>query len=315
MRLDFFDCMTAQEIDSVQKREPIIEGFAMQKSINILWAPAGMGKTEFMFGISKLLIEQGQEVAYIDVDNAIELLKDRGYHRFIKESNGKFRYNNSNKYDDPKAGIDTQINSIREAASNQRFDDCVFIFDSLKFFLNGDMYDEGKINRFIGFCKAIRRVGGSVWILNHATKKGDTMKGSQGLVDTCDECWQMTTLPDTETEYNYILEPEKQRMGIDKVYKVGFGMNKTTYELRRLDIEIAEMSESEKEFVDKVKSKLSNEKGLSQNELLKSLEIDRGDKTKVALLEKHAGRFWNTNIGKNRAKIYTAITLANAKSA
>jgi hypothetical protein len=293
MKLDFFDYMTHEEITAVQKREAIIEGFVMQKSINILWAPAGTGKTEFMFGVSKLLIEKGQTVLYIDVDNAVELLKDRGYAEFITASNNKLLYNNAGKYDEPKIGIEKQLEAIRQATATQRFDNLVFVFDSLKFFLNGDMYDENKINRFVGFCKSIRRVGGCVFILNHAIKKGDTMKGGQGLVDAVDEVWHMNILPESESEYNYILEPEKQRMGKDNVYKVGFSMHKKTYELRTLDIEIAEMPQSEREAIEKVTAALKD-KELTQGEIVVDLlGKTKGDRNTLAMLQKHEGRFWN----------------------
>jgi late competence protein required for DNA uptake (superfamily II DNA/RNA helicase) len=46
----------------------------MQRSINILWTPACAGKTEFMFDMAKAIVAKSQEVAFLDVDNSLDLL-------------------------------------------------------------------------------------------------------------------------------------------------------------------------------------------------------------------------------------------------
>ncbi|MDR1008035.1 MAG: hypothetical protein LBL65_05675 [Campylobacteraceae bacterium] len=315
-KLDFIQGVNLNDVRLLGKKEAIIDKFAYTRSINIIWAPSGSGKTEFMFGISKLFLEKGQEIVYIDVDNGLDILIERGYDTFIENARGKMKYINADMFDSAKDGIMEVIEKIRLEAKNDIYKNCVFVLDSLKFFLDGEMYDERRIYRLISFCKAIRRNGGMVWVINHATKKGDAMKGGQGLIDAVDECWQMKVLPESAQLFNYVIEPEKYRLGIDKIAKIGFAMNKTTYELTSLDVDIADMNESEKEFVEKVKNKLSDEKeGLSQNKLLESLELDKGDKAKITLLEKHAGRFWEVSVGKNRAKIYSLTTPIEAKSA
>jgi hypothetical protein len=303
MKLDFLQSINLHEVRAIGKREAIIKDFAMQRSINLLWSPAGSGKTSLMFAIAKSLTQLGQEVAFIDADNGVDLLQDRGYDKVIEELGGRLRYINADMFDDPKREVMQTLEGIKKNATANSYDNCVFIFDSLKFFLNGGIYDEDKIERFISFCKAIRRNGGMVWVLNHATKNGNSMKGGQSLIDAVDECWEMKILTESESSHNYICEPEKCRMNVQKV---GFSVHKQTYELSPLDTIIAQMSDTEKEFVEAAKSNLTNT-SLSQGELLKKLGKEKADKTALELLKKHEGRFWNSQ--KNgKEKVYTTIT-------
>lgn len=302
-KLSFLTAVNLEEVRAVGKRQALIEAFALERSINLLWAPAGTGKTTFVFSLAKHFIGLRQEVAIVDTDNGLDLLQDRGYDNLIESLEGKLRYINADSFDDPKKSIMETLESIRGNAKDNAYRNCVFIFDSLKFFLNGGIYDEEKINKFIAFCKAIRRAGGLVFVLNHATKKGDTMKGGQSLIDAFDECWQMTALPETDTHYNYILEPEKERMAVKKV---GFSVDKKSYELTPLDVVVASLSTAEKEFIDSA-MKLLKDQPLKQGDLLQGLGKDKADKTSLEMLKKHEGRFWSVEkVGKE--KMFTTVT-------
>lgn len=300
MKLDFIRGVTPEMLNRAPRKN-LIDGFAVTRSINILWAPAGTGKTEFMFGISKLLLQLRQEVCYIDVDNSMDLLQDRGYSIFLQEK--AFKYVNADQYDAPKEGILSVMDNIRSQAENNNYDNCVFILDSLKFFLDGELYDEGRIQRLMGFCKSIRRCGGMVFVLNHATKNGGAMKGGQGLVDAADECFAMTVLPETLECWSYMLVPEKIRLGDDKVFKTSFTLNKKTYELSSVDADIAKMSDGEHKSAQKVMAALK-ERDMTQGEIMELLEKDRADKTTLNFLKEHEGRFWHSVKRKNE-RVYT----------
>lgn len=302
-KLSFLTAVNLEEVRAIGKRQALIKAFALERSINLLWAPAGTGKTTFIFALAKRFIGLGQEVAIVDTDNGLDLLQDRGYDNLIESLEGKLRYINADSYDDPKKSIMEILDSIRGNAKDNAYKNCVFFFDSLKFFLNGGIYDEEKINRFIAFCKAIRRAGGLVFVLNHATKKGDTMKGGQSLIDAFDECWEMKSLPETEKCYNYILSPEKERMDVKTV---GFSIFKFTYALTPLDVHLASISTTEREFIDGA-MKLLKDQPLKQGDLLLGLGKDKADKTSLEMLKKHVGRFWTVEkVGKE--KMFTTVT-------
>lgn len=302
-RLGFLTPVDLDEVRAVGKREALIESFVLERSVNVLWAPSGSGKTSFIFALAKKLVKLGCEVVIIDTDNGIDLLQDRGYDKLIEELNGKLRYINSDILDDSKEQTMQILQSIKTNAKKEAYKNCVFLLDSLKFFLNGGVYDEYKIDKFVSVLKAIRYAGGLAYVLTHATKKKDSMKGGQSIVDASDECWAMSTLPETETHYNYILDPEKYRMAVKKV---GFSVDKKTYELTPLDVVVASLSTTEKEFIDGV-MKLLKDKPIKQGDLLHGLGKDKADKTSLELLKKHEGRFWTVEkVGKE--KMFTTVT-------
>jgi len=300
MKLDFIKGVDINEVCSSPKREALIDNFCLERSINLIWSPAGSGKTSLMFAVAKVLSQKGQEVAFIDADNGIDILQDRGYDKVIKELGEHIKYVNADMYDDPKRELMATLEDIRNHAKGGNYANCVFIFDSLKFFLSGGIYDEDKIEKFIAFCKTIRRNGGIVWVLNHATKSGDTMKGGQSLIDAVDECWEMRVLSESVNEHNYLCIPKKNRL---KVAKVSFSVNKQTYKLSPLDVEIAEMTQDEKESVEKIQKALK-EKELTQGEIVVNLlGKTKGDRNTLALLQRHENRFWKIERA-GKEKIY-----------
>ena len=97
-RFDFLQI--EQDIDVFGTRKAIIDGFLMERSINMIYARAGTGKTWLCFSISKLLTELGYDVCYLDPDNGIDVIKERGFDKHIKAMNGKMVYINGDLMDD-----------------------------------------------------------------------------------------------------------------------------------------------------------------------------------------------------------------------
>ncbi len=303
MKLSFLKTVDLDRIRAAPRRRILIEDFALERSINMLWGAAGSGKTSFMFAFAKHLCQRGYEVGYIDTDNGLDLLQDRGYDQHIESIGVRFSYVNVDSFDSPREDILRTMEEIRAKATDGFYANCVFIFDSLKFFLQGGIYDESKIDRFVAFSKSIRRNGGTVWILNHATKSGENMKGGQSLVDAVDEVWEMETLPEQESSLGYIFRPQKRRM---PVKEASFAVDKKTLSLQALDPQISGMSSQERDFVESVQKTLKQEK-IKQKELLARVGKNEADKTALGWLEKHAGRFWSIE-REGRNKVYTSLT-------
>ncbi len=301
-KLHFLKPINLDEVRSLGKREGIIKDFAMERSINLVWAPAGAGKTSFCFALANAFTKCKQEVGYIDTDNGVDLLQDRGYDRMIESIGKSFKYINADSLDNPRQEIIEILDTIKHHAKKGLYDNCVFFFDSLKFFLNGGIYDESKIDKFVEFAKSIRRCGGSVWILNHSLKNGSDMKGGQSLTDAVDEQWELSGLGINDTHAHYVLRPKKKRM---KVKEVGFTVMLETLEMTELDPVIASMSDAEREFCDKAVAELAKE-ALPQGDLLARLGKEKADRTALDWLDKHTGRFWQHS-KKGKTKIYEKI--------
>ncbi len=98
-KFDFLKEKTIGDLSNYGVRSHIIENFLLEKSINIIYGPAGLGKTWFLFAVSKYCISKGYEVVYLDSDNGIDTVKDRQYDLHIKEMGDKMHYINGDLLD------------------------------------------------------------------------------------------------------------------------------------------------------------------------------------------------------------------------
>lgn len=289
-----------QDVDIFGTRKAIMEGFLLERSINMIYAKAGTGKTWLCFGLSKVLVDLGYDVLYLDPDNGIDVIKERGFDKHISAMNRKMTYINGDLMDDSINEMREVNDKIENNAKDNAYDKAVFFYDGLSFFLGGGVYDETKISRLVTLFKKIRKAGGTVIVINHTTKKGDAMKGGGSLINALDEVWRADKIGEQSGYLHFTLIPEKYRL---PVKESSYSINAKTLCLEPLDADIALMSESERELVEKIKEFLGV-KELSQGELLKALEKSKADKTMLNFLEKFNGKFWKIAKRANQ-KIYS----------
>lgn len=308
-RFDFLTKHTVdlEEVDRIGKREFYIDNFIAERSINILYAPGGEGKTWISFALAKYFAENNIDVIYLDTDNGIGLLKDRGFDVMLDLHKNKILYINADTMDNPKEDMQEVLSKLKTNASGDFYKRTVVVMDSLKFFLGGGMYDEAKMYNFFVMCKVIRRCGGTVIALNHALKNQNAMKGGSTITDSSDEVWGFKNVFENAEEIHCVVTPSKNRIGTKEA---AYMIKTKTLELLPLDPVIASMHEDEREFVEKVQQALENEE-LSQSALLKTIGTYGADKTRLGWLEKHESRYWNSaKKGKSRLykKMPTSIT-------
>lgn len=288
-----------QDVNLFSEQKEVLKNFLFERTINMLYARAGTGKTWLCFALSKFLVCKGFDVLYLDPDNGYDLIKKRGYDVHVKEMNGKMTYVNGELMDDMRCEMNEASDKIIQNARHG-YDKCVFIYDGLKFFLGGGgLYDETKIDKLVMLFKRIRKAGGTVICINHTTKKGDAMKGGGSLIDALDEVWRVDNIAAHSEALHFNLTPTKYRMPVEEV---SYSVDAKTLELKELDATIAQMSEEDIALAQKIKELLS-ERELSQGEILKALEKSKSDKTMLNFLDKFDGKFWNVTKKANR-KIY-----------
>ncbi|MFX4241478.1 AAA family ATPase [Aliarcobacter butzleri] len=300
-KFGFLKDKTIGDLSDYGKRETIIKDFLLEKSINIFFGPAGLGKTWLLFAISKYCTSKGYDVVYLDSDNGIDTVKDRKYDLHIQQMGNKIHYINGDMLDsrDDMNQILTDI----EDNSVVGYEKVIVILDSLQFFLNNDVYNEAKIDKMTAFAKKIRRAGGTVVFINHSTKDGKAMKGGGSLINALDEVYEISKNHDEDGILQFILTPSKYRMSVKKS---AFIVDTETLSLESIDVQLASICDITQAFIDEVLEKLKDE-NLSQNQLLEQLGYNKADKAKIKILNSYVGRFWNCSTGANRAKIYEAI--------
>ncbi|MCK9372594.1 MAG: AAA family ATPase [Sulfuricurvum sp.] len=304
-RFDFLTRYVIDEndIEEVGERVFYLDRTIAQSTINILYAPAGTGKTWMSFALSGALMDCGLEVIYLDNDNGIHLLKDRGWDRFLNRYAGRMHYVNADMLDDAESDMKKIMHDLKANAEGSFYRNVAVVYDSLQFFLNGGMYDENKIRNFNAMCKRIRKSGGTVIVLNHSTKNGLTMKGGGSLIDSADEVWHLRAVHSDLNEKHFIMTPEKKRNGTEEA---GYTIDIKTMKMTPLDPIVASMGDEEREFVKKILELINNEE-LAQGVLLKSVGSHGADKTRIGWLEKHEGRCWSS-AKKGKLRLYKKIS-------
>lgn len=300
-KFNFLKDKTITDLSDYGVRVAILDYFLLEKSINILFGPAGLGKTWLLFAISKYCTLKGYDVVFLDSDNGIDTVKDRKYDLHIQKMNNKMHYINGDMLD----SRDDMEQVLTDIGTNSvlGYEKTIFIFDSLQFFLNNDVYNEAKIDKITALAKKIRRAGGTVIFINHSTKDGKAMKGGGSLINALDEVWEISKNHDEDGVLQFILTPSKYRMSVKKS---AFVVNTENLSLESIDVELASITETTQAFIDLVLENLKDE-SLSQNKLLEQMGFNKADKSKINLLNHYVGKFWNCSTGANRAKIYEAI--------
>ncbi|WP_169976077.1 AAA family ATPase [Campylobacter sp. RM16191] len=301
-RFEFLNAPSIEEISKLDERQILIDDFLLEKSINIIWGKSGLGKTWLCFSVAKYLSSLGFDSVYIDADNGIDLIKDRGYDKIIKELDNKITYINADFMDDAKSQMNEIFKNLEENAS-KGYEKALFILDSLSFFLGDDVYDEAKIHKLISFCKRIRRAGGTIIIIAHATKAGSNIRGSSSLINSVDEVWEASTEPSKSGELNFVLNPYKQRLNVKKT---AFNIMCNGCILKKVEPSNIEVDEKEFVLIEKIKELLKDGE-LNQNKIYKALEISKGDRATQRVLERFDGIFWQRDSGGNKSIVYKLI--------
>lgn len=301
-RFEFLNAPSIEEISKLDERQILIDDFLLEKSINIIWGKSGLGKTWLCFSVAKYLSSLGFDSVYIDADNGIDLIKDRGYDKIIKGLDNKITYINADFMDDAKSQMNEIFKNLEENAS-KGYEKALFILDSLSFFLGDDVYDEAKIHKLISFCKRIRRAGGTIIIIAHATKAGSNIRGSSSLINSVDEVWEASTEPSRSGELNFVLNPYKQRLNVKKT---AFNIMCNGCILKKVEPNNIEVDEKEFVLIEKIKELLKDGE-LNQNKIYKALEISKGDRATQRVLERFDGIFWQRDSGGNKSIVYKLI--------
>ena len=301
-RFEFLNAPSIEEISKLDDRQILIDGFLLEKSINIIWGKSGLGKTWLCFSVAKYLSGLGFDSVYIDADNGIDLIKDRGYDKIIKELDDKITYINADFMDDAKSEMNEIFKNLEENASSG-YEKALFILDSLSFFLGDDVYDEAKIHKLISFCKRVRRAGGTIVIIAHATKAGSNIRGSSSLINSVDEVWEASAEPSKNGELNFVLNPYKQRLNVKKT---AFNIVCDGCILKKIEPNNIEVDEKEFALIEKIKELLKNGE-LNQNKIYKALEISKGDRATQRALERFDGIFWQRDSGAGKSIVYRLI--------
>ena len=291
---DIFDFLQSSSLKSEsfnEKIEFLIEDFLVKRLITLIYADGGTGKSYMAFALAKRLCEESQRVFFIDYDNPVGVLKQRGVDRLLinRFPNLSYIQRSSIEMD----GFEL-VMKLEQSAIGKAYEGCVFILDSLRDFV--DINNDNRVNRLFAALKNLREAGATILILHHSNKDGRNYQGSNHIRNSLDVMYHLIKRPSQQNELNFLCEVAKERAGVKDG---GFCVDLASLQLKELDLQLARMSEYELSFTAEIRRALELGE-LNKTELLNDAGYAKDDKTARDCLDKFDGKLWfSRKVGKS----------------
>lgn len=273
--------------DFSEKTEFLIDDFLAKKLITLIYADGGNGKSWCNFAIANRCAQLGQRVVYLDFDNPLSVLIDRNIDNLLVGQHANLSYIQRSKYPHTPQELLEQLN---EQAVGQVFEDWVFLFDSLRNFVNvkNDHHAMETMTKIMN----LREAGATVVILHHSNKDGRNYEGSNNIRNSVDNIFQLEKLDsDVSNQINMHLRVQKERSSI---FDCAWSIDATDLSMTQLDVESATMSDEQEEFIAVITAQLQEFGTRNKTELLLAAGRKKDDKTARGWLDKYEGKYWQS---------------------
>ena len=289
---DFLNAATLTETDFNDETEYVLPGFLAKNMITMIYADGGNGKSWLALGLAQYCASLYMPVIYLDFDNPLTVLRDRGVNEKLVAKFPNLQYVQRSKSELSPFDLLTALSS---RATANAFGGRVFIIDSLRNF--GDVNNDAKIMLVMDMLMNIREAGATIVVLHHSNKDGRNYQGSNNIRNSVDNMFRLKKL-ELSSGIGTLLSAVKERCAIDDK---AFDICPNTLTLTERDLVEAKSTEEDLEFIDLVKAALTAAPGLNKTAVLEAAGASKDDKTARARLDKYDGVYWNSK--KNHTRI------------
>lgn len=289
---DFLNAATLTQNDFNDETEYVLPGFLAKNMITMIYADGGNGKSWLALGLAQYCAALHMPVIYLDFDNPLTVLRDRGVNEKLVARFPNLQYVQRSKSELSPFDLLTALSS---RATANAFEGRVFIIDSLRNF--GDVNNDAKIMLVMDMLMNIREAGATIVVLHHSNKDGRNYQGSNNIRNSVDNMFRLKKL-ELSTGIGTLLSAVKERCAIDDK---AFDICPNTLLLTERDLLEAKSTEEDLEFIDLVKAALTVAPGLNKTAVLEAAGASKDDKTARARLDKYDGVYWNSK--KNHTRI------------
>ncbi|MEW5682999.1 MAG: AAA family ATPase [Pseudomonadota bacterium] len=282
---DFLLSQTLRHSDFEQQTEFLIPGFLAKNMITLVYADGGMGKSWLAFAVAKLC-SGWQKVIYLDFDNPLNVLKDRGVQeKLISQRNIYYVQRSKSTMSAPE-----MLEALDAKASGNAYANTLVVVDSLRNF--GDVMHDAKAMAIMDKFMNLREAGATILILSHANKDGKNYQGSNNIRNSVDNMYRLKKVDAANNEIAFVLTPTKERATI---IECAFSVCTASLQLKGIDVEAARMSADELDFISRAKTAIAEQPGINKKALLEQLGFEQDDKTARNKLDAGEGKHWQSS--------------------
>ena len=166
-KFDWTEGVTLEESDfDISDKVELLKDFIFTESLSLIYSPPKQGKTFFGYGIGLEILKSDhiEQMMYLDMDNSLSTLKERGVHNLFV-SNPHINYITKAKL--PMSPLDL-LNAIASEAKIGAYEGILFFLDTIKDFIDFD--SKTQASEFMDCCVRIRDAGGTIIVFHHSTK-------------------------------------------------------------------------------------------------------------------------------------------------
>ncbi len=279
-----FDFLREQALCSHDFNETVeflIPDFLPKNLITLIYADGGMGKSWLALAIARLMAGR-MRVIYLDYDNPLSVLKERGVQNKLIGLDSLIYIQRSKSC--PAAEM---LDALNERAHGESYRGTLLVIDSLRNFC--DVNNDAKAMATMNQIMNLREAGATVLILSHANKDGKNYQGSNNIRNSVDNMYRLSKIDGGLNEIRWMLDVKKERAAIlDCAFKV----NTVSLALQAIDVQDAQIDLDGKAFVSSVQDVIKRHPGINKKLLLEELGYEQDDKTARAQLDQYEGVYW-----------------------
>lgn len=286
-------CTVKPEDFNESDKVVLMDGFISSGSLTIVYSPPKQGKSWLAYALAKRISqkEEIKEIYYLDMDNSLSTMKERGFDKHLFEIEGLICMTKSTLQNTPLQ----KLEQIAQYAKKDAFNHLFFVVDTIKDFI--DFNSAPQASKFMNLLVEIRDAGATILVLHHSNKNEKGISGSQAFLNSSDNVYSLKQTNKEESKLFFFLSVTHAR-GIVK--DKNFSVDTQTLTLLEEDDPNVMLDAYESAFVSKVKAILvKEEQGLNKSALLQKLGYRRDDKRHGKLLESFVDTFWQVTKEKN----------------
>jgi archaellum biogenesis ATPase FlaH len=283
-----FDFLLSQALrpsDFERQTEFLIPGFLAKNMITLVYADGGMGKSWLAFAVAKACSGY-QKVIYLDYDNPLNVLKDRGVQeKLISNRNIYYVQRSKSVMSAPE-----MLDALDAKASGTTYANTLILVDSLRNF--GDVMHDARAMAIMDKFMNLREAGATIMILSHANKDGKNYQGSNNIRNSVDNMYRLKKVDAAPGEIAFVLTPTKERAAITEC---AFSVRTADLQLQGIDVETARLNADELDFISQAKAAIADQPGINKKALLEQLGYEQDDKTARNKLDAGEGKHWQSS--------------------